>query len=81
MISAAEICITIEMQPVDNSGTTPRKGPNFLLIVILAGIAIVLILIASFFTVDWEGHRIVPKAFGSHAHPTAQLVVSQPPNA
>ncbi len=63
------------MQPVDNSGTAPGKGPNFLLIVILAGITLIVILIASFYTIDWEGHKLIPRASGTHAHPTARLVM------
>lgn len=66
------------MAHIDNSGTKPNKGPNFLLIVILASIAIVIILIASFFTVDWEGRRLVPRAMGKTKHPTSELRIVEP---
>ncbi len=66
------------MTPIDNSGTAPNKGPNFLLIVILAGIAIIVILIMAFFTIDWEGRRLVPRAGGKTKHPTSELRLVEP---
>jgi hypothetical protein len=49
------------------------KGPNFLLIVVLFGIAIVLIFIASYIFLLGGGKHVVP---GKHApHPTSRLVL------
>lgn len=49
------------------------KGPNFLLIVILFGVAIILIFIAAYIFLLGGGKHVVP---GKHApHPTSQLVL------
>lgn len=49
------------------------KGPNFLLIVILFGIAIILIFIAAYIFLLGGGKHVVP---GKHApHPTSQLIL------
>jgi hypothetical protein len=48
------------------------KGPNFLLIVILFAVAIVLVLLATYFTIDWTGKRLIPRSHQSH--PTSQLI-------
>lgn len=50
-----------------------NKNPNFLLIVILAGIFLLVGLLAAFFTVDWEGKRLIPRGSGKQNHPTSQL--------
>jgi hypothetical protein len=57
------------------------KGPNFPLIVLLAGIVLAIGLIASFYTIDWDGKRLVPRAFGKHAHPTSQMLPVNPVDA
>ncbi len=54
------------------------KGPNFPLIVLLAGIVLAIGLIASFYTIDWDGKRLVPRAFGKYAHPASQLLPVHP---
>jgi hypothetical protein len=49
------------------------KGPNFLLIVILFGVAIILIFIAAYIFLLGGGKHVIP---GKHApHPTSQLVL------
>ena len=48
------------------------KGPNFLLIVILFGVAIILIFIGAYFFLLGGGKHLVP---GKHApHPTSRLI-------
>ena len=49
------------------------KGPNFLLIVVLFGVAIILIFIAAYIFLLGGGKHVVP---GKHdPHPTSQLVL------
>jgi hypothetical protein len=49
------------------------KGPNFLLIVILFGVAIILIFIAAYIFLLGGGKHLVP---GKHdPHPTSQLIL------
>ena len=63
------------MANIDNSGTPPNKAPNFGLIVALACVVLLFVLLASFFTIDWEGKRLVPRGFGKHNHPTSRMVL------
>lgn len=51
------------------------KGPNFLLIVLLAGLALAIMLILAYFIVLGAGEVLLPSAHG-HAESTARLVLS-----
>lgn len=51
---------------------TPR-GPNFLLIVILSGVAVILIFIAAYIVLIGTGKKIIP---GRHnPHPTSSIAL------
>ncbi|HEU4983922.1 MAG TPA: hypothetical protein VFT88_14680 [Acidobacteriaceae bacterium] len=49
------------------------KGPNFLLIVILSGIALIIMLILAYFIVSGAGAALLPSAHHT-GDPTAQLL-------
>ena len=49
------------------------KGPNFLLIVILSGIALVIIMIAAYLILSGAGEALLPSAHHT-GDPTAQLL-------
>ncbi len=54
----------------------PPNQPNFLLVVILFGAALVVIFILAIFFVHFDGRHLT---FGRrHAHPTSQLVLPAP---
>ena len=55
----------------------PPNKPNFLLILILFGVAILVIFVVAYFFVDFDGKHLT---FRHHsAHPTSQLIVPTPP--
>ncbi len=52
---------------------THRKGPNFLLIVILSGVAIVLFLIGAYLVVGHSGAKLLPRVHPKNSEPTSYL--------
>jgi hypothetical protein len=55
----------------------PPNKPNFLLILILFGVAILVIFVVAYFFVDFDGKHLT---FRHHsAHPTSQFIVPAPP--
>jgi hypothetical protein len=50
------------------------KGPNFLLIVALAGVILLLLFIGAYFLVGRHGARLLPRAHRRDAEPTSYLV-------
>lgn len=57
--------------PLEN--THQPKGPNFLVVVILFGVAILVVFFFAYFVLKGGGRHLVP---GKHnPHPTSQLVV------
>jgi len=51
----------------------PPNKPNFGLVVVLALATLLFIFVAAYFTLDWDGKRLVPHHRGSH--PTSELVL------
>jgi hypothetical protein len=54
------------------------KGPNFLLVVILSGVAIIVIFLCAWLLLRSEGKKLVPKV--PDKHPTSQLTPFTPPS-
>jgi hypothetical protein len=62
--------------PMEIEQLPPHK-PNFLLILILFGVAILVIFVVAYFFVDFDGKHLT---FRHHsAHPTSHLIVPAPP--
>lgn len=56
------------------------KGPNFGMIVLLSGIAIVIIFILFYFFLGAHGSRMLPRTNPRNAEPNSQLTLpAQPP--
>jgi hypothetical protein len=51
------------------------KGPNFLLIVALAGVVLILLFIGAYFLVGGHGAKMLPHAHRRDAEPTSQVVM------
>jgi len=54
----------------------PRKhprGPNFLLIVILSGVAVIVIFIAAYIVLSGTGKKLIPGRH--HPHPTSSITL------
>jgi hypothetical protein len=51
------------------------KGPNFLLVVALAGLALIIIFIVVYFFVGDHGQRLLPHAHPRDAEPTSRLIL------
>jgi len=47
------------------------KKPNFGLVVTLAAIVLLVLMVVAYFTVDWDGKRLLPHH--RPAHPNSQL--------
>jgi hypothetical protein len=67
-----------KIEPTRNDPTPElRKGDSrFLPVVVLAGIALIVLLIAGVLLVRSKGHKLVPAAKGDH--PTSSLVLRIP---
>jgi flagellar basal body-associated protein FliL len=70
-----------KIQPTGNDPTPEeRKGDSrFLPVIILAGIALVVLLIAAVFLIKGKGTKVVPHEPDSH--PTSSVTISVPPLA
>ncbi len=53
------------------------KGPNFLLVVILAGVAMIAVCLIAVLVLRSEGKKLVPKV--PDKHPTSQIIPQIPP--
>jgi len=51
----------------------PPNKPNFGLVVALAMATLLVIFVVAYFTLDWDGKRLVPHHRGSHS--TSELVM------
>lgn len=50
------------------------KGPNFLLVVILSGVALLLIFIGAYLLLSGKGAKFLPRSHRRDAEPTSYLV-------
>jgi hypothetical protein len=51
----------------------PPNEPRFGLIVVLFAVAILVVFVLAYFTLDWDGKRLVPHHH--QAHPNSELVM------
>ena len=51
------------------------KGPNFGVVVVLAGLALILIFILAYFFIKGHGSETLPRAHQRKAEPTSRLVL------
>lgn len=69
------ISLTMPDLPSPASYQILPKGPNFLLIVLLAGVALAIMLVLAYFIVLGAGEVLLPSAHG-HGESTARLALS-----
>jgi hypothetical protein len=55
---------------MDIEQRSPKK-PNFALVFTLAGVALLVLMVVAYFTLDWDGKRLVPHH--RNPHPNSRL--------